>query len=146
MSILDDDFEEQADEIIKNLFLYCENLLYICYADARNIKNNSALRATLSEIGRIIGPLNPTDKQQELDFIRDYSDIIADLNKDRILTQLGIREITAVECAMGKKYDFSFQDGANTIQVRLTIRLSSGAITKMRLIFDAANKNNLSTE
>lgn len=146
MSILDDDFEEQADEIIKNLFLYCGDLLYICYTDARNIKNNPDLRAALGEMGRIVGPLNPTDKQQELDFIRDYSDIIADLNEDRILTQLGIREITAVECAMGKKYDFSFQDGVNTIQVRLTIRLSSGAITKMRIIFGIANKNNLPTE
>ena len=139
MSILDDDFEEQADEIIKNLFLYCENLLYICYTDARNIKNNSDLRATLSEIGRIVGPLKPTDKQQELDFIRDYSDIMADLNEDRILTQLGIREITAVECAMGLRRN-------DAIKIILTIRLSSGAITKMRLIFDAANKNNLPTE
>ena len=96
-------------------------------------------------MGRIIGPLNPTDNG-ELCFIRDYSDIMADLNEDRILTQLGIREITAIECVVGRKYDFSFQDSANTIQVCLTIRLLSGAITKMRIIFGIANKNNLSTE
>ena len=107
--------------------------------------NTPGLRAVLSEVGRIMGPLNPTDNG-ELCFIRDYSDIMADLNEDRILMQLGIREITAVECVMGRKYDFSFRDGDNTIQVRLTIRLLSGAITKMRLIFDAANKNNPSTE
>ena len=145
MSILDDDFEEQADEIIKNLFLYCGNLLYICYTDARKMINTPGLRAVLSEVGRIVGPLNPTDNG-ELYFIRDYSDIMAGLNEDRILMQLGIREITTVECTMGRKYDFSFRDGDNTIQVRLTIRLLSGAITKMRLIFDATNKNNLSTE
>ena len=138
MGILDDDFEEQADEIIKNLYLYCGDLTYICYTDARNIKNNPTLRAVLSEMGRIMGPLKPTDNG-ELCFIRDYSDIMADLNEDRILTQLGIREITAVKCTTGPKYQ-------NTIQVHLTIRLLSGAITKMRLVFDATNKNNLSTE
>lgn len=145
MSILDDDFEEQADEIIKNLFFYCENLMFIGFAGSRKMTNTPDLRAVLSEIGRIIGPLNPTDNSK-LDFIRDYSDIMADLNEDRILTQLGVREITAVECTMGLKYDFSFQDGVNTIQVHLTIRLSSGATTKMRIVFDTVNKNNLSTE
>lgn len=138
MSILDDDFEEQADEIIKNLFLYCGNLLYIYYADARNIANNPDLRAALGEMGRIVGPLKPTDNS-ELDFIRDYSDIMADLNDDRILTQLGVREITAVECTMGLRRN-------DVIKIILTIRLSSGAITKMQIIFDATNKNNLSTE
>ena len=138
MSILDDDFEEQADEIVKNLFLYCGNLAYICYAGSRNMANTPDLRAALSEMGQIIGPLKPTDNS-ELGFIRDYSDIIADLNDDRILTQFSIREITAVECAMGPmRHD--------TIKMLLTIRLLSGAITKMRLIFDAANKNNPSTE
>lgn len=138
MGILDDDFEEQADEIIKNLFLYCGDLLYIYYTDARNIANNPDLRAALGEMGRIVGPLKPTDNSK-LDFIRDYSDIMADLNEDRILTQLGIREITAVECTIGlMRHD--------TIKILLTIRLLSGAITKMRIIFDIANKNNLSTE
>lgn len=145
MSILDDDFEEQADEIIKNLFLYCGDIMFIGCAGSRKMTNTPDLRAALGEMGRIMGPLNPTDNG-ELCFIRDYSDIIADLNGDRILMQLGVREITAVECVVGRKYDSSFQDGTNTIQVRLTIRLSSGAITKMRLIFDIANKNNLSTE
>ena len=138
MSILDDDFEEQADEIIKNLFLYCGNLVYICYAGSRNMANNPDLRAALSEMGQIIGPLKPTDNS-ELCFIRDYSDIIADLNEDQILTQLGIREITSVECTTGTVRN-------DTIKMLLTIRLLSGAITKMRLIFDAVNKNNPSTE
>lgn len=138
MSILDDDFEEQADEIIKNLFLYCGDLAYIYYTDAHNIANNPDLRAALGEMGRIVGPLKPTDTR-ELCFIRDYSDIMADLNEDRILTQLGIREITAVECIMTLMRN-------DAIKIILTIRLSSGAITKMRIIFDVANKNNLSTE
>lgn len=138
MSILDDNFEEQVDEIIKNLFLYCGNLVFICYTDARNIANNPDLRVALGEIGRIVGPLKPTDTH-ELCFIRDYPDIMADLNEDRILTQLGVREITAVECTMGPMHN-------DTIKMLLTIRLLSGAITKMRLIFDAVNKNNLSTE
>ena len=146
MGILDDNFEEQADEIIKNLFLYCGDIMFICCAGSRKMTNTPDLRAALGEMGRIIGPLNPTDKQQELGFIRDYSDIIADLNNNRILTQLGVREITAVECVVGRKYDSSFQDGANTIQVNLTIRLLSGAITKMRIIFAVVNENNLSTE
>lgn len=138
MSILDDDFEEQADEIIKNLFLYCGDLAYIYYTDARNISNNPDLRAALSEMGRIVGPLKPTDTR-ELCFIRDYSDIMADLNEDRILMQLGIREITAVGCTTETVRN-------DMIKMLLTIRLLSGAITKMRLIFDATNKNNLSTE
>ena len=138
MSILDDDFEEQADEIIKNLFLYCGNLLYICYAGSRKMINTPDLRAALGEMGRIVGPLKPTDNS-ELCFIRDYSDIIADLNEDRILTQFGIREITAVECTTETVRN-------DMIKMLLTIRLLSGAITKMRLIFDATNKNNLSTE
>ena len=138
MSILDDDFEEQADEIIKNLFLYCGKPLYVCYADARKMTNTPDLRAILSEMGRIVGPLKPIDNS-ELCFIRDYSDIIADLNDDRILTQFGIREITAVECTTETVRN-------DMIKMLLTIRLLSGAITKMRLIFDATNKNNLSTE
>ena len=138
MSILDDDFEEQADEIIKNLFLYCGDLAYICYTNARKIINTPDLRDVLSEMGRIVGPLKPTDNS-ELCFIRDYSDIIADLNDDRILTQFGIREITAAKCTMESV-------GNDTIKIILTIRLLSGAITKMRIIFDAANKNNLPTE
>ena len=138
MSILDDDFEEQADEIIKNLFLYCGKPLYVCYADARKMTNTPDLRAALGEMGQIVGPLKPTDNS-ELCFIRDYSDIIADLNEDQILTQLGVREITAVECTMGLRRN-------DAIKMLLTIRLLSGAITKMRLIFGAANKNNLSTE
>ena len=138
MSILDDDFEEQADEIIKNLFLYCGNLLYICYAGSRKMTNTPDLRAALGEMGRIVGPLKPTDNS-ELCFIRDYSDIIADLNVDRISTQFGIREITAVECTTETVRN-------DMIKMLLTIRLLSGAITKMRLIFDATNKNNLSTE
>lgn len=138
MSILDDDFEEQADEIIKNLFLYCGKPLYVCYADARKMTNTPDLKATLGEMGRIVGPLNPTDNGV-LCFIRDYSDIIADLNEDRILMQLGIREITAVECTTETVRN-------DMIKMLLTIRLLSGAITKRRLIFDAANKNNLSTE
>ena len=138
MSILDDDFEEQADEIIKNLFLYCGNLAYICYAGSRKMTNTPDLRAALGEMGRIVGPLKPTDNS-ELCFIRDYSDIIADLNDDRILTQFGIREITAVECTTETVHN-------DMIKMLLTIRLLSGAITKMRLIFDIANKNNLSTE
>ena len=145
MGILDDDFEEQADEIIKNLFLYCGDIMFIGCVGSRKMTNTPDLRAALSEVGRIVGPLNPTDNGV-LCFIREYSDIIADLNNNRILTQLGVREITAVECVVGRKYDSSFQDGANTIQVRLTIRLLSGAITKMRLIFDIANKNNLPVE
>ena len=138
MSILDDDFEEQADEIIKNLFLYCGNLAYICYAGSRKMTNTPDLRAALGEMGRIVGPLKPTDTH-ELCFIRDYSDIIADLNDDRILTQFGIREITAVECTTETVRN-------DMIKMLLTIRLLSGAITKMRLIFDAVNKNNPSTE
>lgn len=138
MSILDDDFEEQADEIIKNLFLYCGNLAYICYTNARKIINTPDLRDVLSEMGRIVGPLKPTDNS-ELCFIRDYSDIIADLNDDRILTHFGIREITAVKCILESM-------GNDTIKIILTIRLLSGALTKMRLIFDVTNKNNPSTE
>ena len=138
MSILDNDFEEQADEIIKNLFLYCGDLAYIYYTGAHNIANNPDLRAALGETGRIVGPLKPTDTH-ELCFIRDYSDIMADLNEDRILTQLGVREITAVKCTTETVRN-------DMIKIILTIRLSSGAITKTRLIFDIANKNNLSTE
>lgn len=119
MSILGNDFEEQIDQVVYDQFIYCDIVVKISLHFAR------LQEGTFMKIGEIIGPLKPID-DNKLQYIRDYNDIIREINNELILKALGIKRILSINCSIIRE---------NLVGVKLFARLMSGAITQYHIIY-----------
>ena len=132
MSILNDDFEEQAGIAVENLFVYCDLVISHNFGSWIN-------ELTLMDIGKIIGPLEYADNRFR--FIRDYADIMHELNKESILNELGVRKIISVHAQLARpvKWPYRVFDDETKLpeQVRLVlfIRFHSGATTQYVIVY-----------
>lgn len=126
MSILGDDFEEQIGQTVESSFVYCDIVESAAFWKLSR-------ETTLMKIGEIIGPLDYTGG--ELEFVREYRDIMNELNGETILKELGLRKILSVSCQPNPSYVFNNSELPEKVRVNLFVRLYSGASTQYQIIY-----------
>ena len=120
MSILGNDFEENISQVVESQFIYCD----IAINYSTQIYSPKP-EETFLKIGEIIGPLEPVNDNM-LQYIRDYRDIMHEINDEVILKGLGVKKILSVNCSI---------TGKNLVVVKLFIRLISGATTQYNIFY-----------
>lgn len=121
MSILGNDFEEQVDQTVYDQFVYCDIVLNFI----KHFGDPPTQEGTFMKIGEIIGPLELINGNR-LRYIKDYRDIMHEINDEFILKALGVKKIFSIGCSF---------IGKNLIDVQLSIRLMSGATTQYHIIY-----------
>lgn len=126
MSILGNDFEDHVDQVVYDHFIYCDIVLnFTKYGDSPTYICTQTQEGVFMKISKIIGPLELINGNR-LRYIKDYEDIMREINDKFILRALGIKKIYSIDCSFIRE---------NLIDVQLFIRLISGATARYRIIY-----------
>lgn len=126
MSILGGDFEEQIGQTIESSFVYCDIVEATAFG-------RLSRKTALMKIGEIIGPLDYTGSK--LEFVREYRDIMNELNDETMLKELGLRKILSVSCQPKLSCWVNDSELPGKVRVTLFVRLHSGASTQYQIIY-----------